>query len=262
MKHTLVALVENKPGVLNRVVSLFRRRNFNIEQPHGRARPSNPDVSRMTIVVDADRTSTAQVEKNLYKLISVLDVRGRDQRADGDARPGPDQGGRQQPDAHRHHAVHRRLPGRVVDVSPDTLVIEISGDEDKISAFVDLMRPFRIKEMVRTGGRGHGARQRARGPAGRAGRLARPDSKHYQEENRGKGVLRPGRGPGASQRQDRRDHRLRQPGPRPRPQPARQRHATSSSGSTRAASRGRRPRTEGLTVMTVAEATAARRHRS
>ena len=74
MKHTLVALVENKPGVLNRVVSLFRRRNFNISSLTV-GETEQPDVSRMTIVIDADRTSTAQVEKNLYKLVSVLDVR-------------------------------------------------------------------------------------------------------------------------------------------------------------------------------------------
>lgn len=150
MKHTLVALVENKPGVLNRVVSLFRRRNFNISSLTV-GETEQPDVSRMTIVVDADRTSTGQVEKNLYKLVSVLDVRdvtnertvmrdlalikvGANSQTRTDIM--------QFTDAYR---------GRVVDVSPDTLVIEISGDEDKISAFVDLMRPFQIKEMVRTG---------------------------------------------------------------------------------------------------------------
>ena len=150
MKHTLVALVENKPGVLNRVVSLFRRRNFNISSLTV-GETEHPDVSRMTIVVDADKTSTAQVEKNLYKLISVLDVRdvtnertvmrdlalikvGANSQTRTDIM--------QFTDAYR---------GRVVDVSPDTLVIEISGDEDKISAFADLMRPFGIKEMVRTG---------------------------------------------------------------------------------------------------------------
>ena len=150
MKHTLVALVENKPGVLNRVVSLFRRRNFNISSLTV-GETESPDVSRMTIVIDAGRTSTALVEKNLYKLVSVLDVRdvtnertvmrdlalikvGANSQTRTDIM--------QFTDAYR---------GRVVDVSPDTLVIEISGDEDKISAFVDLMRPFQIKEMVRTG---------------------------------------------------------------------------------------------------------------
>ncbi len=150
MKHTLVALVENKPGVLNRVVSLFRRRSFNISSLTV-GETHNPDVSRMTIVVDADRTSTALVEKNLFKLVSVLDVRDvtserallRDLaliKVTANSQSRTDI--MQFTDAYR---------GRIVDVSPDTLVIEISGDEEKINAFVDLMRPFQIKEMVRTG---------------------------------------------------------------------------------------------------------------
>jgi acetolactate synthase-1/3 small subunit len=150
MKHTLVALVENKPGVLNRVASLFRRRNFNIDSL-AVGETENPEVSRMTIVVDADRTSAALVEKNLYKLVPVIEVRDvtnertvmrdlalikvhatRDTRTDI----------MQFTDAYR---------ARIVDISPDTLIVEVSGDEDKINAFVDLMRPFGIKEMVRTG---------------------------------------------------------------------------------------------------------------
>ncbi len=150
MKHTLVALVENKPGVLNRVASLFRRRNFNIDSL-AVGETENPEISRMTIVVDADRTSAALVEKNLYKLVSVLEVRDvtgeptvkrdlalikvqatRETRTDI----------MQFTDAYR---------ARIVDIGLDTLIIEISGDEDKINAFVDLMRPFGVVEMVRTG---------------------------------------------------------------------------------------------------------------
>jgi acetolactate synthase-1/3 small subunit len=105
----------------------------------------------MTIVVDADRTSTSLVQKNLYKLVSVLHVRDvttertvmRDLAlvkvsATNSSRTDI----MQFTDAYR---------ARIVDVSPDALVIEISGDEDKINAFVDLMRPFGITEMVRTG---------------------------------------------------------------------------------------------------------------
>jgi len=150
MKHTLVALVENKPGVLNRVVSLFRRRSFNISSLTV-GETHNPEVSRMTIVVDANLTSTALVEKNLFKLVSVLDVRDvTNERAllrdlalikvTATSQTRTDI--MQFTDAYR---------GRIVDVSPDTLVIEISGDEEKINAFVELMRPFQIKEMVRTG---------------------------------------------------------------------------------------------------------------
>src|SRR3954452_3709008 len=73
MKHTLVALVENEPGVLNRVASLFRRRNFNIDSLTV-GRTENPNVSRMTIVLDSNVVSAYQVEKNLYKLVNVIHV--------------------------------------------------------------------------------------------------------------------------------------------------------------------------------------------
>src|SRR5215467_11586598 len=73
MKHTLVALVENEPGVLNRVASLFRRRNFNIDSLTV-GRTENPNVSRMTIVLDSSVANASQVEKNLYKLVNVITV--------------------------------------------------------------------------------------------------------------------------------------------------------------------------------------------
>src|SRR5512138_3301281 len=73
MKETLVALVENKPGVLSRVASLFRRRNFNIDSLTV-GRTEDPQVSRMTIVVDSGSTSAYLVEKNLYKLVNVINV--------------------------------------------------------------------------------------------------------------------------------------------------------------------------------------------
>jgi acetolactate synthase-1/3 small subunit len=73
MRQTLIATVENKPGVLNRVASLFRRRNFNIDSLHA-GRTENPEVSRMTIVVDRQHTEASMVEANLYKLVNVIDV--------------------------------------------------------------------------------------------------------------------------------------------------------------------------------------------
>src|SRR5437870_6389021 len=73
MKHTLVALVENEPGVLNRVASLFRRRNFNIDSLTV-GRTEDPNISRMTIVLDSDVANAYLVEKNLYKLVNVIRV--------------------------------------------------------------------------------------------------------------------------------------------------------------------------------------------
>ena len=150
MKHTLVALVEDKPGVLNRVASLFRRRAFNIESLTV-GHTEQPHISRMTIVVDASQTSVHQVEMNLAKLVNVLDVQDiteqdslvRDLalikvRADAAARAEIAQ-------------LAEIFRGKVVDVAHDAVVVEICGNEEKVDGFVELLRPKGILEMVRTG---------------------------------------------------------------------------------------------------------------
>lgn len=150
MKHILVATVENKPGVLNRVASLFRRRNFNIDSLTVGETQSH-DVSRMTIVVDATRTSGTLVRENLYKLVNVIDVQDvtntpavvRDLMLI-----------KVECDASRRAEVMQVADifrGKIVDVAPDSVIVELTGEEDKINSFIDLMRPFGIKEMVRTG---------------------------------------------------------------------------------------------------------------
>ena len=150
MQHTLIALVENKPGVLNRVSSLFRRRNFNIESLNvGRTEKS--DISRMTIVVDSQSVEASRVEANLYKLVNVIQV--------ADLAESPTVSRdlalikvSAQPD---HRAEIMQLVdvfrARIVDVTNDSLIIEITGDGEKINGFVEVMRPFGILEMVRTG---------------------------------------------------------------------------------------------------------------
>jgi len=150
MHHTLVAYVEDKPGVLNRVASLFRRRAFNIESLTV-GHTDQPGVSRMTIVVDSDDLGARRLEANLYKLVNVLrveDVSGdavvvRDLAlvkvaADGQARTQV----MQLCDVFR---------ARVVDVTNESLVIETTGTEDKIDSLVEVLRPYGIIEMVRTG---------------------------------------------------------------------------------------------------------------
>lgn len=150
MKHTIVALVEDKPGVLNRVASMFRRRSFNIESLA--VGPTEiPRLSRMTIVVDGATAPVEQVTKQLYKLVDVVKVS----------------------DITEEELVARELAmikvkatsstrseilqvveifrAGVIDVAPDSLIIEITGTEDKIDAIVQLLRPYGIKEMVRTG---------------------------------------------------------------------------------------------------------------
>lgn len=150
MKHTLVAMVEDKPGVLNRVASLFRRRNFNIESLTV-GHTDQPYVSRMTIVIDSDQTSAHLVEANLAKLINVVDVLdvtaletiSRDLalikvRADAQGRAEIAQ-------------LAEIFRAKIVDVATDSVVVEVTGDEEKIDGLVELLRPKGILEMVRTG---------------------------------------------------------------------------------------------------------------
>ncbi|RMH41223.1 MAG: acetolactate synthase small subunit [Deltaproteobacteria bacterium] len=148
--HTFVAYVEDKPGVLARVASLFRRRAYNIDSLTV-GRTDVPGVSRMTIVMEADATTARLVEANLYKLVNVLRVEDvtyeptvtRDLalikvRADASSRAQVLQ-------------IVEVFRARVVDVAPEALIVEITGTEDKLQGLVDVLRPFGIIEMVRTG---------------------------------------------------------------------------------------------------------------
>src|SRR6059058_2761456 len=150
MLHTFAVYVDNKPGVLNRVASLFRRRAFNIESLTV-GHTEQPGVSRMTVVVDTDAYGARRLEANLYKLVPVKRVDDitvvpsivRDLAlikvaATGDARTHV----MQLVDVYR---------ARVVDVSPESLVIEATGTEDKIDSLLEVLRPYGVSEMVRTG---------------------------------------------------------------------------------------------------------------
>jgi acetolactate synthase-1/3 small subunit len=150
MRHTLVALVEDKPGVLNRVASLFRRRAFNIESLTV-GHTEKPGISRMTIVVNSEQVDAERVVAYLYKLVNVVQVE----------------------DLANVPSVRRDLAmvkvnassenrtqimqlvnvfrARIVDVTNSSLIIEVTGDEEKIDSFVDILRPLGIIEMVRTG---------------------------------------------------------------------------------------------------------------
>jgi acetolactate synthase-1/3 small subunit len=150
MQHTLIALVEDKPGVLNRVASLFRRRNFNIESLNV-GRTESPDISRMTIVMDSAPGDARKVEANLYKLVNVIDVQdvtnqpavARD-LALIKVRATPEQ----RAEVANLASIFR---AKIVDVAPDSVIVEITGTEDKIESLVELLRPIGIIEMVRTG---------------------------------------------------------------------------------------------------------------
>jgi acetolactate synthase-1/3 small subunit len=149
-KHTLVALVEDKPGVLNRIASLFRRRSFNI-QSLAVGGSEHPGLSRMTIVAVGDSAQIEQVRKQLDKLINVVKVS----------------------DITEEGMVTRELAlikvkatastrseimqivdvfrANIVDVAPGSLTVEVTGDEDKLDSLIRLLRDFGVKEVSRTG---------------------------------------------------------------------------------------------------------------
>lgn len=149
MRHTLAALVENKPGVLAKVAGLFRRRGFNIESL-AVGITEKPQVSRMTIVVDGDDKTIEQVTKQLNKLIEVLKV--SDVTANAVERELALVKVNATPQTRGEIIeIANIFRARIVDVARDSFIIEITGDEDKINAFIDLMRQYGIKEVARTG---------------------------------------------------------------------------------------------------------------
>jgi acetolactate synthase-1/3 small subunit len=150
MKHTVSVLVENKPGVLVRIAGLFSRRGFNIESL-AVGPTERPDVSRMTIVVDVGDRSLEQVTKQLHRLINVIKL--------SDLKP--------------EEAVERELVlikikatpenragiieiadifrANIIDVGREVMILEVTGTEDKIRAIEDLLKPYGIKELARSG---------------------------------------------------------------------------------------------------------------
>jgi acetolactate synthase-1/3 small subunit len=149
--RTIIAYVEDRPGVLNRVSSLFRRRAFNIASLTV-GRTAEEGISRMTVMLEADDDTARRLEANLYKLVNVLSVQDitheaavvRDLalikvKADATARTQV----LQLCDVFR---------ARAVDVAPEAVVIEATGTQEKLDGFVEVLRPFGILEMVRTGG--------------------------------------------------------------------------------------------------------------
>ena len=149
-KHTITALVQDKPGVLNRISSMFRRRGFNIASL-AVGHSEMPDLSRMTFVVEGDDRVVEQMTKHLNKLIDVIKVS----------------------DISKENIVSRELAlirvkanvqsrseimqivdifrANIVDVAADSLIVEVSGDEDKVDSLHDLLKSFGVQEVMRTG---------------------------------------------------------------------------------------------------------------
>ena len=161
-RHTITALVQDKPGVLNRVSSMFRRRGFNIASL-AVGHSEDPDLSRMTFVVEGDDRVVEQVTAHLDKLIDVIKVS----------------------DISDQNIVSRELAlirvkanvqtrseimqivaifrANIVDVASDSLIVEVSGDEDKVDSLQELLKSFGVVEVMRTGtialNRGGGGKQ-------------------------------------------------------------------------------------------------------
>jgi len=150
MPHTLVALVEDKPGVLNRVASLFRRRAFNIESLSV-GRTEEPGISRMTIVVDSDQTSADRVIAYLDRLVNVLYV----EDLGGVSAVARDLALIKVSAATSARAALLRIVdetrAHIVDSGEQTMTIEITGEPPHVDAVIDRLIPLGIVEMVRTG---------------------------------------------------------------------------------------------------------------
>ena len=150
MQTTFIVHVEDQPGVLTRVTSLIRRRGFNIESLTV-GRTERRGVSRMTIVMDVDAIAVSRIEAHLYKLVNVISVQ------DITAHPAVFRELAMikvtAPQERRPEIVHlvEVFRARIVDLSPDSLTIEITGNEDKIDGLVDVLRPYGVIEMARTG---------------------------------------------------------------------------------------------------------------
>ncbi len=149
-RHTFVVYVEDKPGVLNRVASLFRRRAFNIESLTV-GHTEVPGVSRMTIVVETDEGGAHRLEANLYKQVNVLRV--RDVTADAVVFRELAMVKVRATAETRTHVMQLAdaFRARLVDVAPDAVVIETTGTEEKIDGLLEVLRPYGILEIVRTG---------------------------------------------------------------------------------------------------------------
>ena len=177
--HTLVALVEDKPGVLNRVSGMFRRRGFNISSL-AVGQSEQPGLSRMTFVVGGDDNTVEQVTKQLYKLIDV--VRVSDLSSEEII-------AREMALVKVWTTVQNRneviqivdiFRSNIVDVSADSLVVEVTGDEHKIDSLIALLKPYGLREVMRTGRvamtRGSLTTQNTTsGKKGRAGAPSPPD---------------------------------------------------------------------------------------
>lgn len=148
--HTLSVLVENKPGVLARIAGLFSRRGFNIDSL-AVGPTEHPEVSRMTIVVNVDQSPLEQVTKQLNKLVEVIKIVELDHAGSIDREL---MLVKVRADATTRGAVLDAVQlfrAKVVDVAPDAITIQVTGNSDKLADFLRVLEPFGIRELVQSG---------------------------------------------------------------------------------------------------------------
>lgn len=149
-RHVLVAIVLNKPGVLNRVASLMRARNFNIESL-AVSHTDEPDVSRMTLTLEGDDVAVEQAAKQLYRLIDVLKVQDVTNEPTVEHELALVKVRANERRRSEVISIVEMYKGRIVDMAADSVIVEAVGTEAEVDALIALLRGFGIKELVRTG---------------------------------------------------------------------------------------------------------------
>jgi acetolactate synthase I/III small subunit len=149
-RHVLSVLVENHSGVLSRVSGLFSRRGFNIDSLTV-GETENPTISRMTIAVTGDDYVLEQIEKQLGKLIEVIAIHELDTQASVIRELALIKVSTKQKTRPEIVEIANIFRARIVDVSTETITIETTGDQDKIAGLIELLTPYGIKELARTG---------------------------------------------------------------------------------------------------------------
>jgi acetolactate synthase-1/3 small subunit len=150
MKHNIAVIVENKSGVLTRIAGLFSRRSFNIDSLSVGA-TDNPEYSRMTITVQGDRDVLEQVIKQLSKLINVIRVSELDPSESLERELAVIKVSVDRENRSEIMQIVNIFRARIIDVSQRSMIIEVTGDEEKVDAIIQLLRQFGIKELARTG---------------------------------------------------------------------------------------------------------------
>ncbi|MCR3883870.1 MAG: acetolactate synthase small subunit [Methanothrix sp.] len=148
--HTIALIVENRPGVLVRIAGLFSRRGFNIDSLTVGS-TDNPDYARMTITVDGDEVVLEQVTKQLNKLVNVIRVSELLSSESVERELAIIKVAARKEDRSEIMQIVSVFRAKIIDVSPRSLIVEVTGSDDKVEAMVRLLRQFGIKEMARTG---------------------------------------------------------------------------------------------------------------